>query len=203
MNMIPTEEQEQEALFEWVAVAGTNGRYFISNTGIVKRAGIRIERKDGVFTYYPEREMARSKDRKGYLSVTLIMSNGKRKSYKVHRLVMSAFATNNSNKPQINHIDSDKTNNKLENLEWVDQHENMEHSVVSGTKWTKPVRCTNDGNIFKSMRSAARYYDIGHKEISKCCHGLMRKIKGLSFEFISKKEAENGIYRRPRASCVV
>ena len=57
------------------------------------------------------------KDIKGYLSVA-IGSKQSRKLYKVHRLVAEAFIPNPDNLPQVNHIDEDKSNNKVENLEW-------------------------------------------------------------------------------------
>jgi hypothetical protein len=219
--MIPTEDEEQEALFEWVSymehqvpeslkrteqwkdIANTNGLYMVSNTGRVVRLPYTSTRIDGVVYNRPKREIAQTKDKKGYLTVGLMMDDGNRKSFKVHRLVMIAFSKQPNDKPQINHIDSDKTNNCLWNLEWVDQHENMEHSVISGTKWTKPVKCINDGIIFKSMRSAERYYGIGHKEISKCCHGAMETIKRLSFKFVTKEEARHGVYRTPRTTIAV
>ena len=157
-------------------------------------------RIDGRKYKFPAKMIAKTKDRKGYLNVSLLLESGKRKSFKVHRLVANAFIKNPKNKPQVNHKDSDKTNNHVSNLEWVNQQENMEHSVMAGTKWTKPVRCVNDGLIFRSMRSAARYYGVGHKEISKCCNGVLAATKGKKFEFVSKEDAVDGIYRTTRAN---
>lgn len=67
----------------------------------------------------------------GYYYVTL--HKNKTKSNKmIHRLVSMAFIDNPQNKSQVNHIDGNKLNNVLENLEWVTQFENMQHSVDSG-----------------------------------------------------------------------
>lgn len=65
--------------------------------------------------------------KKGYLRVDLINENGMRKHYKVHRLVAKAFIKNPDNKPQVNHIDGNKHNNSISNLEWVTDEENKLH----------------------------------------------------------------------------
>ena len=61
---------------------------------------------------------------KGYLRVDLF-KDGKRKHYKVHRLVAEAFIPNPENKPQVNHIDGNNQNNSVTNLEWVTNEENF------------------------------------------------------------------------------
>lgn len=72
-----------------------------------------------------------SKHPKGYLKVKFSL-NGKEKSYQVHRLVALAFIPNVENKPQVNHKDSVRDNNKLSNLEWVTNSENQQHSIKKG-----------------------------------------------------------------------
>ena len=62
-------------------------------------------------------------DRDGYKRVTLIL-NGKSKHYSVHRLVATTYLINEGNKPEVNHIDGNKLNNDLSNLEWVTRSEN-------------------------------------------------------------------------------
>jgi len=66
--------------------------------------------------------------KKGYLTVRLYNSDGY-KQLRIHRLVACEFIENIYNKPQVNHIDFDKTNNKYDNLEWVDNSENVIHNV--------------------------------------------------------------------------
>lgn len=65
--------------------------------------------------------------KKGYLRVDLYDENGKRKHYKVHRLVAQAFIENPDGKPQVNHKDGNKHNNSVTNLEWVTDAENKDH----------------------------------------------------------------------------
>ena len=64
---------------------------------------------------------------KGYLRVYLYSKNGKRKHYKVHRLVANAFVTKVAGKDQVNHIDGNKANNSFTNLEWCTNEENASH----------------------------------------------------------------------------
>lgn len=71
-------------------------------------------------------ELSTEETSKGYLRVYL-SKNGKRKHHKVHRLVARAFIPNPENKPQVNHIDGNKKNNSITNLEWVTDEENKEH----------------------------------------------------------------------------
>lgn len=71
-------------------------------------------------------ELSTEETSKGYLRVYL-SKNGKRKHHKVHRLVARAFIPNPDNKPQVNHIDGNKHNNSITNLEWVTDEENKLH----------------------------------------------------------------------------
>lgn len=92
-------------------------KYQISNFG-------RIRNKDTghVNTHY-------AKNRVGYIRAELFDGDGNKKRYFIHRLVASAFISNNDpeNKIQVNHKDGDRTNNRADNLEWVTRSENMQH----------------------------------------------------------------------------
>jgi hypothetical protein len=82
--------------------------------------------------------MATREDRNGYLKVVLVSSEtpeGKRHRYSVHRLVLENFCPiENMENFQVNHKDGDKTNNKLENLEWVTCQENINHAIKNNLR---------------------------------------------------------------------
>ncbi len=74
------------------------------------------------------------KDRDGYCRCTVQKLDGKKTSQPVHRLVAKAFIENPENKPCVNHIDNDRTNNRVDNLEWVTPKENVYHSFTHGER---------------------------------------------------------------------
>lgn len=97
-------------------------------TRVVWKATQLIDNSAEVF--YPDsvrQELKPEETSKGYLRVDLYDKNGNRKHFKIHRLVAKAFIPNPENKPQINHIDGNKQNNSITNLEWVTDAENKEH----------------------------------------------------------------------------
>ena len=123
-------EQEQ-----WKPIQEFNGEYEVSNLGRVRS----MKRYKGVVG----RIMPQTIQRTGYYAVTFHMNN---KAYcrKVHRLVIEAFTPNPDNLPTINHIDGNKLNNHVSNLEWCTYQENMQHAVRTGLthphQWTDEER---------------------------------------------------------------
>ncbi len=100
----------------WKDIPGYEGIYAISNLGVIRRFD-RIK-KLGV------------KDN-GYLTANLSLK-GKTRNFYPHRLVAIAFIPNPENKPDVNHIDGNKKNNSVTNLEWVTKSENMIHANKTG-----------------------------------------------------------------------
>ena len=118
-----------------------------------------ITRDGRVFTRQG-REKKPSLNYKGYLVVNL-RQDGKQHMRKVHRLVAMVYLPNPLNKPQVNHIDGNKWNNKVENLEWLTNKENHLHASRAGLLYTTRVdMLTKDGEYlrtFDSLKSAEAF----------------------------------------------
>lgn len=115
----------------WKAIIGFEGLYEVSELGKVKRLAYSKKSKLGNLFPVSEHILKPAKDGKGYLGVTLF-KNGTPFRKKVHRLVAEAFVSNPFLLPQINHIDGDKTNNNVGNLEWCDNRHNIRHAYALG-----------------------------------------------------------------------
>lgn len=84
-----------------------------------------------VYSKYSKKIISKRLDKYGYLKCNLYFK-GKYKTPTIHRLVALAFIPNPDNKPQVNHIDGDKLNNHVSNLEWVTNRENINHGYENG-----------------------------------------------------------------------
>jgi len=119
---------------EWRQVAGYEGLYMISNLGRVKSLPRLVKRSIGGSYTTKERVLkggttCYKKRKTGYRFVILSKDN-KSKNFYVHKLVAQAFITNNKNKSQVNHIDGNKLNNTVTNLEWCTPLENSRHAIA-------------------------------------------------------------------------
>lgn len=117
---------------EWKAVYGYETIYEISNFGRVKRLAYEIEnpspKASGSILKFEEHLLKPRKITHGYFSVALY-KQGKRKDYKLHRLVATHFIPNPDNLPEVNHKDEDKSNNCVDNLEWCTHKYNSNYGT--------------------------------------------------------------------------
>ena len=100
----------------WKDIENYEGLYQVSNLGRIK--SIRKMKKQNILKL----------GTRNTYNVINLMKNGKARSFQVHRLVAKAFIPNPENKPQVNHINGVKNDNRLENLEWVTRSENTIHA---------------------------------------------------------------------------
>ena len=123
---------------------------------------------------------------KGYKTV-LIRDNGTERTVFVHRLVAMAYVPNPHNKPQVNHIDGDKTNNRPENLEWVTLEENMRHraTVLKSYKKT-PIKCVETGEVFDSVSEAARAKGVCRSCIQRSAKEKHKPTRGLHWSYLKE-----------------
>ena len=136
---------------EWRPIPNTNGRYEISNYG---RARTNNQRP-GLLTL--------TKQASGYLYVMVQLTNGKQKNCRVNRLVAQMFVPNPDNLPEVNHIDGNKENNHVSNLEWCTRSHNVKHSFDTGLKTIKPHRWTDEEREQIRQRALA-YHERKRRE---------------------------------------
>lgn len=115
----------------WKDVVGFEAHYEVSNLGQVKRKKGLTHYIDGRIARFSETILKPTIDKKGYEKVYLSVGS-KKHSKRVHRIVAIAFIPNSENKAHVNHIDCDKRNNSVQNLEWMTNTENMRHAFRSG-----------------------------------------------------------------------
>ena len=133
----------------------------------------------------------------GGYSFVHLCKDGKRKMFKIHRLVAETFLENPDNLPQVNHKDEDKTNNRVDNLEWCDNKYNCNYGTrierivkkqTNRNKSKKVLQFTLDGEFIRewpSTRECKRNgFNSGH--VSSCCNGKLKSHKGFIWRY--KKE---------------
>lgn len=144
------EEMEREI---WKDIEGYEGYYQVSNFGNLRSLERYLPRADGGVYKVASKQLKTPINRDGYPTVRLY-KNRKATSLKVHRLVAITFIPNHQNKKVINHIDGDKTNNKIDNLEWVTHKENTLHAYKTGLK--KPPNPNANGEIQGEKNSGSK-----------------------------------------------
>lgn len=130
---------------------------------------------------------------RGYLVVTL-SKKGHKKTFRVHRLVAQAFLENINNYKEINHIDENKANNRVDNLEWCDRKYNMNYmnikNRISKTLQKPIVSISETGliRVFESTKQASHVLGVNRGNISNVLTGKRKRAKKLYFKFQSLEE---------------
>lgn len=181
----------------WKDIPEYEGLYQISNYGKVMSLNYNHTKQN--------RELLTNENTDGYLSVALCKNN-KIKRYRINRLVAQAFIPNPNNKPQVNHIDGNKKNNFISNLEWCTASENQIHSYKNGLHKIlkgemshrygllgslnptskKVAQYDIDNNLIKiwdSLSDVARTMKKSISSISLCCNGHHKTSCGYIWRF--------------------
>lgn len=116
---------------KWIDCVGYEGYYEVSNLGRVRRKKTETIYKDGRVAFFSETILKTGVNKKGYLKVHLSIKSKKITKF-VHRLVAEAFIVNPLKKETVNHINLIKNDNRVENLEWMTNKENMQHAFKNG-----------------------------------------------------------------------
>lgn len=133
----------------WKDIKGYEGLYKISECGDIKKLDSFIFMPNGGRRIDNEKILVAHKNHKGYLQIRL-SNAGARKTFIVHRLVALHFVPNPKNKPQVNHKDCNKLNNRFTNLEWCTNVENCCHAVINGLIKSNPKSIATLVNYSKS-----------------------------------------------------
>lgn len=167
----------------WKDIKGYEGLYQVSNLGNVKSLNYNHTNKAKNLT---------PKKNKKYLYVCLYKNN---KQYypTIHRLVAENFIVNPKKLVQVNHIDGNKQNNKVDNLEWCTNLENIQHADKNGLsnrrgKIRKVIQLDNDGNRlneFEAIADALRALgkNVRTTEITKCCKGKRKTAFNYKWKY--------------------
>lgn len=181
----------------WKDIQGCKG-YQISNFGRVKSVFRKVNNKNGSRSVR-ERILKTYSKNNGYEEISL---NNKR--FRVHRLVAESFIPNPENKRFIDHINTIKTDNRVENLRWVTQSENNNNQLTiekirkamtglrchEETKKAKsekaikqPIKCVETGVIYNSIKECWRITGLDRGHISQVCRGLRKSCGGFHWEY--------------------
>ena len=169
----------------WKDIQGYEGLYQISNTGKVKR----------------NNKILKFSIAKGYEHICLYKNN-KYKPFSVHRLVAEAFIPNPENKPQIDHIDGNPLNNKVDNLRWATAKENIANPITMKRKSvaamgnhmtgrfgalhhnSKRVQCIETKTVYYGFAEASRKTGINAFGISMATNGKRTTAGGYHWQYI-------------------
>lgn len=188
---------------EWRDIEGYEGIYQVSNLGQVRSLNYRRMGKAKILKLI--------KDKENYL-LTHLYNNSERKTYKVHRLVAKAFIPNSNSKPQVDHIDTNSSNNKVFNLQWVTDKENSNNPLTikhtrkaSREKWknedyiektngnrlrgknhprAKAVWCKELRKSWNTIQECSKELKLNRTHISGVCRGIRKTCGGYTFVFI-------------------
>ena len=157
---------------------GYEGRYQVSNLGRIQSF---VHSKAHILKQY---------DRRGYLAVTLVDSNHKIGYLAVHRLVIVTFKGHLKGKNQVNHKNGVKTDNRIDNLEWVTGSENMIHAYKHGLEkpcdngLKKQVLLLKNGKVIKefiSIHDMCRKMNLDRRSVLRVIKGEYSHHHGFTF----------------------
>ena len=177
----------------WKDIAGYEGIYQVNNFGKIKRLEYEMIRSDGSPMVYDEYEKQTKVLKNGYEYV-MLNRNGGQKYVKVSRLVAEAFIPNPKGLREVNHINGDKLDNRVVNLEWMSHADNVRHRFKVLGKMTtsnRKIMCVETGEKFSSIQEAIRKKEICSCSLWKALrYGVA--VKGNHWKYLDKaKERTN------------
>ena len=168
----------------WKDISGFEGIYQASNYGRVK----------SIVRY--KKMLKTSENTEGYLRVCLTDRNHKKHTIALHRIIAKTFLRLPNKDEQVNHINGDKKDNRVENLEWCTQSENMKHAFMNnmifrgkGKESQRAIEVNQydlDGRFIKKwecIEDVRRELGISTKNIPRCCKGKSKTAEGYIWKY--------------------
>lgn len=168
----------------WKEVKGFEDYYEVSDKGRVRRKKGKTIYKDGRLAEFSQTILKQGKNSKGYLRVYLSVKS-KKYTRSVHRIVAETFLENPENKKTVNHKDCDKTNNEVNNLEWMTNKENMRHAFKNGCYDERDRNTINNLGSYKEGRKGSENHAAILNEQKVTEIRSLRK-KGLKLKEIAR-----------------
>lgn len=163
----------------WKDIPNYEGIYQASNLGRIKSINPCNRGKDIIMSDKPVSPNDYKK--------VCFKRGGKQKTFLVHRLIAITFIPNPNSYPVVNHKNENKSDNRVENLEWCDYSYNASYGSKKHNqtvKLGKKVLCVELNLQFLSFGEASRYLNIPYQNISKCCHGKVKTAGGYHWELL-------------------
>lgn len=174
----------------WKDIPGYEGKYQVSTLGRIRTVEHQYKQSRGIRTV-KEKLLKPSLANNGYYRVNL----GHGKTELIHRLVANTFIPNPENKRTVNHIDGNKLNNNVDNLEWNTHRENNIHAFKNNLiKTTKKVICLETKTIYNSINAANKKFK---GNVCICCKDKKRTSGGYHFMYL---EEYDEIFNRKESS---
>lgn len=176
----------------WRPIAGFEDLYEVSNLGRVRSLD-RIQYNPVAATHqtlHPGHIMNGVVSHRGYRMVGLRDVNGKRKNCSVHRLVAMAFIPNPNNLPWVNHKNYNQLDNRVENLEWCTEYDNVHYGRADQIRQAHQpknkavLQFSLDGKLlgkYINITSAARAVETTRANIRNCCNGIFKQAAGYKW----------------------
>ena len=187
----------------WLDIIGFESFYQISNLGTVRSLNRTHQQLnwcgDYVSVTYKGRMIKLREAKNGYLYFTARVKD-KVKTLKPHRLVAEHFIPNLGNKPEVNHLDGDKSNNKINNLAWVTSSENKIHAFdmglmnnptgYDGHAVKSKVQVLKNGNLVAELYGLEQIKDFGLTATGVWCtiNNKQKTHRGYTFKRIRNEE---------------
>lgn len=183
----------------WKDIEGYEGLYQVSNLGRVKSLERVVDNPKGGVRTLREKILKQHYDNNGYLTVTLY-NNCKKKGFKVHRLVAEAFIPNPLNKPQVDHINTIRDCNNINNLRWVTGKENVNNTTskenyrnyINNKKENdnNKIICITTGRIYKNKYQAVEEENLNYGHLIECLNGKRKTHKGCVWNYFIENITE-------------